>query len=63
MARIATLDMTKDLAPRLTMTVNIIGIKKWHIRMQIAVKLIKLAAMIMNVGLKFEDKPYYGADL
>jgi len=59
----ATFDMTRDLAPKVIMTVKIVGMKKWYLRMWIATKLIKLGAMIMNVGIKFEEKPWYGADL
>jgi len=58
-----TFDMTKDLAPKCLMTVQIVGIKKWQMRMWMATRLIKLAAIIMNVGIKFEDKPWYGTDL
>lgn len=58
-----TVDMVKDIAPRCLITVNFVGEKKWYIRMWIAAKLFKLGAMIMNVGIKFEDKPWYGADL
>lgn len=57
------LDMTKDLAPQYMITVNVVGVKKWYVRMWIATRLFKLGAKIMNVGIKFEDKPWYGTDL
>ena len=57
------LDMTKDVAPRFTVTIRLVGLKKWKVRLWVATKLIKLGALIMNVGIKFEDKPYHGADL
>lgn len=59
----ATVDMTKDIAPQITMTIRLVGVKKWYVRLWIAKQLIKLAALIMNVGIKVEDKPWYGADL
>ena len=59
MAKVAAFDMTRDLAPLLTMTVSIIGLKKWHLRFWFAIRLIRLAAIIMNVGIKFEEKPIY----
>lgn len=58
-----TLDMTRDLAPRLLMTVRIVGVRKWHARMWLATRFIKLMALIMNVQVKIEDKPWSGADL
>ena len=58
-----TFDVTNDLAPQCTITVRVVGINKWRVRVRVASKIIKLAAFIMNVGLKFEDKPWYGTDL
>lgn len=56
-------DITKDLAPKFTITVRIIGIKSFRIRLWIAKQLIKLATLIINTKVKFEKAPWYGADL
>lgn len=50
------LDMTKDLAPGITLTVKIIGMKKWCVRIWIGSMIIKLAALVMNVGIEIETK-------
>ena len=65
MARIAMarIDMTRDVAPQLTMTVTMVGMKKWVVRLWVATQLMKLAAWIMNMGIKIEDTPWYSADL
>ena len=48
-------DMTRDLAPEITMTVGITGMGKWRARVWLAARLITLAAWIMNVGIKVVD--------
>ena len=58
-----TLDMTKDIAPKYLVTVRIVGIKKWLVRLWIAKQLLKLVSIVANMDIKFEDKPWYGADL
>ena len=58
-----TLDMIKDIAPKFVVTVKFVGLKKWRIRFWIARQLFRLGAMVSHMGIKFEDKPYYGADL
>ncbi len=52
---IAEMNMAKDIAPKLMMTVKLTGVKTWQVRVWIAIRLIKLAARIMNVGVKIED--------
>lgn len=49
-----TFDITKDLAPKITMTVKVSGITKWRFRVWVAGNVIKMAARIMNIGVKFE---------
>lgn len=49
-----TFDVSKDIAPSVLMTVKVIGITKWRIRMWIAAMLIKLAGKVMNVGIALE---------
>ena len=56
-------DMLNDIAPKVTVIVRIVGLKKWYIRLWVAKQLIRLASVITNMGVKFEEKPYYGADL
>ena len=63
MAKTYTLDMTNDIAPSCTLTASIIGMRKWGFRKEIATRLMKLAARVINVGIKFEDQPWYGTDL
>lgn len=58
-----TLDISRDLAPRLELSVRIVGVKKWRIRLWVAKQLFRVAAWISNMGIKFEEKPWYGADL
>ena len=60
---VVTLDMARDIAPHYLVTVRIVGIRKWSVRVWVATRLIKLVALIMNVGVKFEERPHYGADL
>jgi hypothetical protein len=54
MATIAKLDITKDLAPDLTVAVKLVGVQKYHIRLWVARQFIKLAAKIMNCGIKID---------
>jgi len=49
-----TLDMTKDIAANLTVVVNVVGQKKWRVRLWIATQLFKLAAKTLNAGIRFE---------
>ena len=56
-------DMTKDVAPNYLVTVRFVGTKEWSIRLWATRQLLKLAVMIANMSIKFEDKPWYGTDL
>ena len=57
------MDMTRDIVPHFLVTVEIIGMRKWKARLWVAIQCFKLGSKIANMGIKFEDKPYYGADL
>ena len=57
------LDMTEDMAPRIMVTIKVVGIKRWVIRLWVAKQLFKLAGRITNMGIKFEEQPWYSADL
>ena len=46
--------MTKDVAPRLTMTIRFKGIQRWKVRLWLAARCFWLGARIMNVGIRFE---------
>ena len=58
-----SLDATRDIASQYMVTVCIVGMREFHIRLWIAKQLLKLVAVIANTGIKFEQKPYYSADL
>lgn len=58
-----TLDATKDIAPNYTMTIKVVGLKKFRLRLWMAKILFKIGARITNMGIKFEEQPWYGADL
>lgn len=55
MAVITKFDITKDLAPSLTLTVKMVGVQRHYIRLWIARQLFKLAAKIMNCGIKIDS--------
>ena len=57
------LDMTRDIAPRFEITVRIVGQKRWIFRLYIARQLLRLAACVANMGIKFEEKPYSASDI
>ena len=51
MAKLTTLDMTKDIMPGFTMTVCMVGMKEWRLRMYIAGGLLRLLALIMKLNI------------
>ena len=46
------LDMTKDMAPQITVTVRLDGVRQWAIRVWIGTRLIWLAGRIMNTSMQ-----------
>lgn len=59
----AVVDVVNDIAPNYMITVRVVGVNKWRVRLWVAGIFIRIAAKIANVGIKFEDKPFYSADL
>ena len=61
-SEVIKLDMVKDVAPRLTLTVRFVGMREMSIRLWIARQLLKVAAWVTNMDIKFEEKPWDRAD-
>ncbi len=56
------LDVNK-VAKDCTLNVKIVGIKRFKGRLWLAGRLIKLAATIAGLYVKFEEKPWYSPDI
>ncbi len=48
-------DMTKDVAPGMMITIKLSGVRKWKVRLWIAGLLFRLGAKVMNVGIEFKQ--------
>lgn len=58
-----TLDLNKDVVPKITINVKYTGIRKLKIKLWLAKLLIKLAIGITGLGIKFENDAFYNSDL
>lgn len=47
-------DMTRDLAPQLTIHIRIEGMGRWGMRLKVASPFFKIAAKIMNCRIEFD---------
>lgn len=56
MASLETNIPISHVMSNITMTVHITGLTKWHFQAWIARQLIRLAALILNMNIDFENK-------
>lgn len=52
-----------EAAKSIVLNVRVVGIHRFKARLWIARQFFKVGARIAGLGIKFEDKPFGGADL